>query len=84
MDIYKILKFNNSIKSHRIKFLGLWILSILNKRYLAVQIDTVMACNLRCKMCYFTDENYVKNNMKGMFSLEDLDAIAKIKEIENL
>ena len=78
MDIYKILKFNNSIKSHRIKFLGLWILSILNKRYLAVQIDTVMACNLRCKMCYFTDENYVKNNMKGMFSLEDLDAIAKI------
>jgi molybdenum cofactor biosynthesis enzyme MoaA len=77
MDIYKILRFNNYIKSHRIKFLGLWLLSILNKRYLAIQLDPVLACNLRCKMCYFTDEEYVRNNMKGIFKEENMEEIAK-------
>lgn len=76
MDIYKILKFNNRIKNHRIKFLGLWLLSVLNKRYLAIQMDPVLACNLRCKMCYFTDEDYVKKNMKGIFKEEDLENLA--------
>ena len=77
MDIYKVLKFNNSIKSHRIKFLGLWLLSILNKRYLAIQFDPVLACNLRCKMCYFTDDEYVKKNMKGKFPIEELELLAQ-------
>jgi MoaA/NifB/PqqE/SkfB family radical SAM enzyme len=77
MDIYKILKFNQYIKSHRIKFLGLWLLSIFNKRYLAIQFDPVLACNLRCKMCYFTDDEYVRKNMKGMFKEEDLEPLAK-------
>lgn len=76
MDIYKVLKFNNSLKSHRIKFLGLWLLSILNKRYLAIQFDPVLACNLRCKMCYFTDEEYVKKNMKGKFPVEEIELLA--------
>ena len=78
MDIYKILKFNNAIKSHRIKFLGLWLLSVLNKRYLAIQFDPVLACNLRCKMCYFSDADFVKKNMKGIFQEEDLEGLANI------
>jgi molybdenum cofactor biosynthesis enzyme MoaA len=77
MDIYKILRFNDYIKNHRIKFFGLWLLSILNKRFLAIQFDPVLACNLRCKMCYFTDEDYVKKNMKGIFAEEDLPRLAK-------
>jgi len=76
MDIYKILKFNNAIKNHRVKFLGLWLLSVLNKRYLAIQLDPVLACNLRCKMCYFTDDEYVRKNMKGIFKEENIDEIA--------
>lgn len=78
MDNYQLLKLNNSIKSHRIKFAGLWLLSVLNKRYLSLQFDPVLACNLRCKMCYFTDEAYVKKNMKGMMKEEDLEAMAKV------
>ena len=76
MDIYKILKFNNAIKNHRVKFLGLWLLSVLNKRYLAIQLDPVLACNLRCKMCYFTDDDYVRKNMKGIFKEENIKEIA--------
>lgn len=77
MDIYKLLKINNRIKNHRIKFLGLWVLSVFNKRYLAIQMDPVLACNLRCKMCYFTDDDYVKKNMKGIFAEENLEKVAK-------
>ena len=78
MDIYKLLKFNHAIKSHRIKFFGLWLLSVLNKRYLAIQFDPVLACNLRCKMCYFTDDEYVRTNMKGIFKENDLEELAKV------
>ncbi len=76
MDIYKILKFNNFIKNHRLKFFGLWLLSVFDKRYLSIQFDPVLACNLRCKMCYFTDDDYVKKNMKGIFPQSNLDLFA--------
>ncbi|MGM5469216.1 radical SAM protein [Flavobacteriaceae bacterium LMO-SS05] len=76
MNVYKLLQLNRKIKSHRIKFLGLFLLHKFNKRYLAVNLDPVMACNLRCKMCYFTDEDYVKT-LKGQFKDEDLNLVAK-------
>jgi MoaA/NifB/PqqE/SkfB family radical SAM enzyme len=76
MNVYKLLKLNRKIKSHRIKFLGLFILHKLNKRYLAVNLDPVMACNLRCKMCYFTDDDYIKT-LRGQFNDEDLELVAK-------
>ena len=73
---YYLLKLNSKIKNARIKFIGLWLLHIFNKRYLAVNFDPVNQCNLRCKMCYFTDENYVKK-LKGVFPPEDLDLWAE-------
>ena len=76
MNVYKLLQLNRKIKSHRIKFLGLYLLHKLGKRYLAVNLDPVMACNLRCKMCYFTDADYVKT-LKGQFKEEDLNLVAK-------
>jgi len=71
MNYYRLLKLNGIIKNQRIKFLGLYILHKLGRRYLAVHFDPVMACNLRCKMCYFTDADYVKK-LKGVFKKEDL------------
>lgn len=76
MDVYKILKINHFIKNHRIKFFGLWLLSIFNKRFLAIHLDPVLACNFRCKMCYFTDEAFVKKNMKGIMRPTDVEKIA--------
>ncbi|KAB1066838.1 radical SAM protein [Tamlana haliotis] len=75
MNIYKLLQLNRKIKNHRIKFLGLYMLHKLNKRYLAVNLDPVLACNLRCKMCYFTDKDYVKT-LKGQFKEEELEQVA--------
>lgn len=76
MDVYKLLKINHYIRNHRVKFLGLWVLSLLDKRYLSVQLDPVLACNLRCKMCYFSDPDFVRQHMKGMMKEEDLDVLA--------
>jgi len=78
MKIYSLLKINNTIKSHRVKFLGLWLLDLLDQRYLGLYMDPVMACNLRCKMCYFTDQSYVKTVMKGMMKEDDIEFLAKI------
>ena len=36
-----------------------------------------MACNLRCKMCYFTDADFVKT-LKGQFKKEELDRVANV------
>ena len=76
MNYYRLLKLNGIIKNQRIKFLGLFLLYKLGRRYLAVHFDPVMACNLRCKMCYFTDADYVKK-LKGIFKKEELPTLSK-------
>lgn len=76
MNIYKLLQLNRKIKNHRIKFLGLYLLHKMNRRYLAVNLDPILACNLRCKMCYFTDEEYVKT-LKGQFKDEEIERVAE-------
>lgn len=76
MNIYKLLQLNRKVKNHRIKFLGLYLLHTFNRRYLAVNLDPVLACNLRCKMCYFTDEEYVKK-LKGQFKDDEIKRVAE-------
>ena len=78
MKVYNLLKINHLIKSHRIKFFGLWLLNVTNRRSLGVFLDPVLACNFRCKMCNFSNDNYVKEKMKGVLKEEDLEQIAKV------
>lgn len=76
MKYYSLIKLNNWIKNPRIKLFFIYLLHQFNRRYLGVHFDPVNACNLRCKMCYFTDENYVKK-LKGIFPKNDLNDFAK-------
>jgi len=75
MNIYRSLKYFNGIKSPRLKLFGIYLLHILGKRYLGVFIDPVLACNLRCKMCYFSDEEKRKT-LKGKMNDSDIQKIA--------
>ncbi|MDH6306228.1 molybdenum cofactor biosynthesis enzyme MoaA [Parabacteroides sp. PF5-5] len=75
-NIYKILRFGTLIKSKRIKLLGIWGLHILGKRYIGIFFDPVLACNFRCKMCYFSDEGWRKEH-KGVLSFDDIELIGK-------
>ncbi|GAB6012599.1 radical SAM protein [Viscerimonas tarda] len=76
MNVYTLIKKFNKINSPRLKLLALYLMHITNKRYLGIFLDPVLACNLRCKMCYFSDEEKRKT-LKGILSDEQLEQIAK-------
>lgn len=74
-NIYNILRLGTQIKSRRLKLLGLWLFHVLGKRYIGVFLDPVLACNFRCKMCYFSDEEKRKS-LRGTLKYEEIEAIA--------
>lgn len=74
MNIYNLLKGFNKIKSARLKLLAIYLLHISKRRYLGVFFDPVLACNLRCKMCYFSDDAKRKE-LKGMITDKQLEKI---------
>lgn len=49
---------------------------VLGRRYIGIFFDPVLACNLRCKMCYFSDAEKRKN-YKGVFAFNETEKIAK-------
>lgn len=70
-NVYLLLKLNRHIKSFRLKSLGIYLMHLFGKRYFGLFLDPVLACNLRCRMCYFSDPEKRKT-MKGAFQREDL------------
>ncbi len=76
-QIYKLIKLNKFVTSHRIKFASALVAHRLKLRHLFVRFDPVMACNLRCTMCYFSNDDHVKQ-IKGQFTESEIDRIAKL------
>lgn len=76
MNIYSLLKANRLIKSNRVKLLGILALHSMKRRYYGIFFDPVLACNLRCQMCYFSD-NEKRKELHGSFSKEDISLLAK-------
>lgn len=75
-DIYRLFKIFGRLPSTRVKLLALYGLHLTGRRYLGVFLDPVLACNFRCRMCYFSDEGYRREN-RGVMSLDDYRKIAK-------
>lgn len=75
-NIYKILRLGTKIKSTRLKLFGIWLLHCSHKRYIGIFVDPILACNLRCKMCYFSDPEKRKT-YRGSFTQEDITRIAQ-------
>lgn len=76
MNIYKLLNIYTHIKSHRLRALGILAMHLLRRRYTCMFFDPVLACNLRCRMCYFSDDEKRKS-LHGFFSEEELSLIAR-------
>lgn len=55
MEFYKLFKKVIGIKNPRIRLLILAAGKLIGYRYIGIYIDPVMACNIRCRMCYFSD-----------------------------
>ena len=56
MEFYKLFKRVVGIRSARMKLAMVAAARAVGMRYVGVFIDPVMACNLRCRMCYFSDD----------------------------
>lgn len=75
-NIYFLLKINRYVKNIRIKNPGIFLLHLLGKRYIAIFLDPVYACNLRCCMCYFSDDGKRKTMPHGKLKQEELRRLA--------
>ncbi|MEK7250691.1 MAG: radical SAM protein [Bacteroidota bacterium] len=75
--IYKLIKLNRLVSGHRMKFASVLFAHHLKMRHLFLRFDPVMACNLRCTMCYFSDEEY-RRKAKGIFKKEEIERIAEL------
>ena len=77
MNIYRIL---HLVASRRIpasvKLLGLCVMHLVGRRTIGIFMDPVLSCNLRCRMCYFSDAEKRKS-MHGMITGSRLDAVAR-------
>lgn len=57
------------------RLFGLWVLHVLGKRYVGIFFDPVLACNLRCRMCYFSDVAKRKS-YRGVLEYVEIEGIA--------
>jgi MoaA/NifB/PqqE/SkfB family radical SAM enzyme len=73
--VYRLLRANRMLRSHRVKYLGAAMAHTLGIRHLVVRFDPVQACNLRCTMCYFSDADYVRAH-NGRFTESETRKLA--------
>ncbi len=74
---YSLIRLNRLISSHRVKFFSVWCAHTAGLRHLFLRFDPVIACNLRCTMCYFSDDEYRKKN-KGTFTAEEIRRLGEL------
>lgn len=54
-SFYRLFKKILSIRSPRLRLMMLAAGKLVGSRFVGVYLDPVMACNIRCRMCYFSD-----------------------------
>jgi len=75
MNIYKILQLAGNNRMPRfVKMLGLWAIHIAGRRHIGIFLDPVLGCNLRCRMCYFSNPER-RAKLKGTISTEQLNLV---------
>lgn len=74
MNIYRLLSFISGKAPARLKIAGLLAMHIFRRRTIGVFLDPVLACNLRCRMCYFSCEDRRKE-MHGKMQPEKLQQV---------
>lgn len=52
----------------------MWLLHITGRRCICIFLDPVLACNLSCLMCYFSDTEK-RRSMKGLLPIDDVKII---------
>lgn len=77
MNLYKMLRIAADGRVPApLKLLGLWAMHVTGRRIVGVFVDPVMACNLRCRMCYFSNDER-RHEMKGVMTDAQIEAAAR-------
>lgn len=77
MTIYKFLKIASSRHIPGfVKLAGLAALLKSRRRLIGVFLDPVVACNLRCRMCYFSDDEHRRKILTRPLSDGELQRVA--------
>jgi MoaA/NifB/PqqE/SkfB family radical SAM enzyme len=71
-----LLRLNRLIPSNRLKFLAALAADIVGARHMIVRFDPIQACNLRCGMCYFSDNEWIERNPVKRFSNDEILRLA--------
>lgn len=73
-----LVRLNRLIPSNRLKFLAILTADLLRIRHLIVYFDPVRACNLRCGMCHFSDDEWLRQNPVERFSDTEIRRLAEM------
>jgi molybdenum cofactor biosynthesis enzyme MoaA len=73
-----LLKLNKLVPSPRLKFAGALALDCLRLRHLIVRFDPVLACNIRCGMCYFSDDSWLATHPVRRFTDDEIERLAEM------
>ena len=73
MNIYSLLRRFSQLGGNRMKLAALWLMHVTHRRYIGVFIDTLLACNYRCRMCYFSNEEERQKRHGGRLTNEQLE-----------
>ena len=76
MNIYGILRTFSHLRGSRVKLAVLWTMHVLHRRYLGVFIDPILACNYRCRMCYFSNKEE-RMKRRGRMTKSQIEHIAQ-------
>lgn len=76
MDFYNTFKRLIGLKNPRLKLMMLAAARISGMRYYGVFIDPVIACNLKCRMCYFSDPQN-RPAPEGLMTSEQISRLAR-------
>lgn len=77
VNIYRLLKIAASGKVPRfVKLICLWAIHISGRRHIGIFLDPVLGCNLRCRMCYFSNERR-RREMSGVITSGQLDCVER-------
>ena len=71
-----LVRLNRLIPSNRLKFLAVLAADLLHVRHLILYFDPVQACNLRCGMCHFSDDEWLKQHPVKRFSNSEIQRLA--------
>lgn len=71
-----LIRLQRLIPGNRVKFLGIFIADLLGLRHTVVRFDPVMACNLRCGLCYYSSEEWRQKHPTGRFTWPEVERIA--------